>query len=89
MLDVDAELVDVLRFRRLVDQARDPGLADAPRAEVLRQALDLWRGTPLADVPGEWAERVREGWVQRRTDVVVALAQAELRLGRPTHVIGT
>jgi DNA-binding SARP family transcriptional activator len=89
VLDVDAERVDALRFRRLVDQARDPGLADAPRAEVLRQALDLWRGTPLADVPGEWAERVREGWEQRRTDVVVAWAQAELRLGRPAHVIGT
>jgi DNA-binding SARP family transcriptional activator/tetratricopeptide (TPR) repeat protein len=89
VLDVDADRVDALRFRRLVEKARDPGLADAPRAEVLRQALDLWRGTPLADVPGEWAERVREGWTQRRTDVVVAWAQAELRLGRPTHVIGT
>lgn len=89
VLDVDADRVDVVRFRGLVDKARDPGLADAARVEVLRQALDLWRGTPLADVPGEWAERVREGWIQRRTDAVVSWAQAELRLGRPTHVIST
>jgi len=89
VLDVDADRVDVLRFRGLVDRARDPALTDEKRADVLRQALDLWRGTPLADVPGEWAERVREGWVQRRTDVAVLWAQAELRLGRPSHVIGT
>ena len=89
MLETDADRVDALRFRRLVDQAREPGLADAPRADLLREALDLWRGTPLADVPGEWAARVREGWVQRRTDVVVAWAQAELRLGRPDGVIAT
>jgi DNA-binding SARP family transcriptional activator/tetratricopeptide (TPR) repeat protein len=88
-LDVDAERVDALRFRRLVDRARDPGLVDATRAEVLRKALDLWRGIPLADVPGEWAERVREGWVQRRTEVLVSWGQAELRLGRPASVIAT
>jgi DNA-binding SARP family transcriptional activator/tetratricopeptide (TPR) repeat protein len=89
LLDTDPDTVDALRFRRLLLAARDAGLADEARAATLREALDLWRGSPLADVPGDWADRVREGWERRRVDAVVAWAQAELRLGRADHVLAT
>ena len=83
LLEVDPDCVDIHRFRRLVDQARDCGSQDGQRAALLRQALNLWSGTPLADLSGEWAAQVRQGWQHQRLDVVVAWAQAELRLGRP------
>jgi len=87
VLDVDPDRVDAHRFRHLVERARDTRVADPQRVALLREALDLWRGTPLADVPGEWAARVREGWQQQRVDVVLGWTQGELRLGRPEVVI--
>lgn len=47
VLEVEPERVDLHRFRTLVDQARD---AD-DRVVLLRRALALWRGEPLAGVP--------------------------------------
>ncbi|MFI7218771.1 ATP-binding protein [Micromonospora maritima] len=53
-LVVDPQQVDVHRFAGLAEAGRaalaagDPGRAGA----LLRQALQLWRGEPLADVPG-------------------------------------
>jgi len=41
--------LDLERFRTLVAQARDAEPAQA--AELLREALALFRGTPLADAP--------------------------------------
>ncbi|MFE3191848.1 BTAD domain-containing putative transcriptional regulator [Nocardia sp. NPDC059240] len=40
--------VDAVRFEQLLDQAR--GGDDARRADSLREALELWRGTPMQDV---------------------------------------
>jgi YVTN family beta-propeller protein len=51
VLRVDPEHVDVRAFERLLDRAREAfadGEFDAA-ATVLRQALALWRGAPLAD----------------------------------------
>jgi DNA-binding SARP family transcriptional activator/tetratricopeptide (TPR) repeat protein len=85
VLDVAADSVDVLRFRRLVEHA---AAADrAPRVALLRQALDLWQGEPLAGLPGEWAERMRVGWCQQRVDAAVAWAEAELAGGNAATVI--
>jgi DNA-binding SARP family transcriptional activator/Tfp pilus assembly protein PilF len=85
-LDVDLDLVDWHRFRRLVEAARDPAAGDEQRAELLREALGLW-GDPLADLAGSWVSRVREGARQLRLDAVVAWAQVELRLGNHEPVI--
>jgi DNA-binding SARP family transcriptional activator len=87
LLDIEADQVDLHRFRRLVDQARAAG-GDAERAGLLHTALDLWRGPPLADLSGGWADRVREVWTQRQLDTVAAWARAELRLGNGTALIG-
>src|SRR4051812_87658 len=80
-LAVDPEDVDVHRFERLVREGRravDP----AETAQVLRAALDLWRGPALADVAeapfaGAQAARLEE----LRVSAVEDRAEAELTLG--------
>ncbi|MER7004533.1 BTAD domain-containing putative transcriptional regulator [Dactylosporangium sp. NPDC000555] len=48
LLRADADQLDLLRFRELVDQARD---ARPPAAlDLLDNALALWRGAPAGDV---------------------------------------
>lgn len=87
MLEVDPDQVDLHRFHRLVADARDPRLDDVKRAGLLGEALALWSGTPLADLPGEWAARTGGAWTQRRLDAAVGWAEIELRLARPSAVI--
>jgi tetratricopeptide (TPR) repeat protein len=88
LLDIDPDRVDLHRLRRLVEQARDPANEDTERLALLREALGLWRGEPLAGLAGAWAARVREAWRQLRLDAMLAWAQAELRVGDPSAVIG-
>ena len=45
---VDPEAIDARRFERLVREARP--LPARERAAALRDALELWRGTPLSDL---------------------------------------
>ncbi|MEW1699151.1 BTAD domain-containing putative transcriptional regulator [Streptomyces sp. NPDC091278] len=87
VLDIDPELVDLHRFRRLVERSADRRYDDEARVAVLAEALGLWRGEPLAGLSGAWAERVRESCHRRRLDAAVWWAQAEFRLGRPAAVI--
>jgi DNA-binding SARP family transcriptional activator/tetratricopeptide (TPR) repeat protein len=88
LLDVDPEQVDVVRFRRLVEQGRAPDRPDGARAGLLREALDLWQGEPLADLAGGWAARARAAWAQERLDTAIAWADVETRSGDPSAVIG-
>jgi DNA-binding SARP family transcriptional activator len=88
VLQLDPDQVDLHRFRRLVTAARDTTHSDADRAGLLREALDLWQGPPLADLTSQWAARMRESWSQQRLDVAVTWAQTELRLGHHDEVIG-
>jgi DNA-binding SARP family transcriptional activator/tetratricopeptide (TPR) repeat protein len=88
LLDIDRDQVDLHRFHRLVDQARAAEGDDGRRAALLREALGLWRGPPLAGLPGEWFARLRDGWRQHWLDAMVAWARAELRLGNHDAVIG-
>ena len=48
LLEAQNEQVDIGRFERLFKEARETEDA-GPRAELLRQALSLWRGTPFAE----------------------------------------
>ncbi|WP_018539307.1 AfsR/SARP family transcriptional regulator [Streptomyces sp. MspMP-M5] len=81
VLLADPGSVDVHRFRSLVTGARDA----EPRVTVsmLRQALGLWRGEALADVPGE---RVRKtlgtGLSQARLAALQELGGRLMLLGR-------
>ncbi|MGW0902296.1 SAV_2336 N-terminal domain-related protein [Streptomyces sp. NPDC002853] len=60
-LPTGPDAVDLFRFQRLHDDARDARFAgDSARARDLsRAALELWRGTPLEGVPGPAARATR------------------------------
>jgi DNA-binding SARP family transcriptional activator/tetratricopeptide (TPR) repeat protein len=56
LLDVDPDQVDLLRFRRLVDEAGR--VDDAGKArELLGEGLGLWRGDPLSGLASERLRR--------------------------------
>jgi DNA-binding SARP family transcriptional activator len=87
LLQVEPDRVDLHRFRRIVEQVRGGGLSDQQRAARLREALELWRGEPLAGLAGDWAARTRELCHNQRLSTVAAWAQAEVRVGNPHAVI--
>jgi DNA-binding SARP family transcriptional activator len=89
VLDVDPDRVDMHRFAGLVQQSRDPGRTDLDRVTLLRQAMQLWRGTPLADLPGLWVAQVRQNLVRQRLETAVAWAQAEIAVGGAAATIPT
>ncbi|MER7534613.1 BTAD domain-containing putative transcriptional regulator [Streptomyces sp. NPDC097704] len=77
-LDARPEDVDARRFERLVVEgtaAADPARA----AALLDEALGLWRGPALADLPDRDAEAAR--WEARRLDARRARLDAALALG--------
>ncbi|MEU8782112.1 AfsR/SARP family transcriptional regulator [Streptomyces sp. NPDC048637] len=78
--------VDVNRFRYLVSNAHEA----EPRTAVakLRQALGLWRGDALADVPGERVRRtLGVGLTQARVAALQELGSKLLMLGRHGELI--
>ncbi|MFJ7148009.1 BTAD domain-containing putative transcriptional regulator [Streptomyces sp. NPDC100445] len=81
-LTAAADDVDVTRFDRLTGDGLR-ALADgdpAKAAAVLDDALALWRGPALADLPDRAAEAAR--WDTRRLDALRARHTAALTLGR-------
>ncbi len=89
LLDIDPNAVDLHRFRCLVERGGQAGRTDGERVRLLREALRLWRGEPLAGLEGEWAERARHAWGQQRLDAVAMWARLELRMGNHAAIIGT
>jgi DNA-binding SARP family transcriptional activator/Flp pilus assembly protein TadD len=87
VLDVPADWVDLHRFRRLIAAARDPGRCGQECCKLLEDALGMWRGAPLGEVPGSWVERVRQGLVCQRIDAAVLLCQTLLQIGDHTRVV--
>ena len=86
-LEVDLDQVDLGRFERLVRQARDAE-PDA-RAALLRDALALWRGSPLADCEHEpWAQSEIHRLEELRLTALEERIAADLELGRPTELVG-
>jgi DNA-binding SARP family transcriptional activator len=89
LLDVDSDRVDLHRFRRLVARAREGADPPERRAALLDEAVDLWQGPALVDLPGSWAARVRDTLEQQRLDAVLLWARSELDRGCTTEVIGS
>ncbi|UUU23231.1 BTAD domain-containing putative transcriptional regulator [Streptomyces sp. DSM 40750] len=79
--------VDLFTFERLVHDARtalsrhDPATA----ATTLREALTLWRGPALADLPDRTAVAVRPETL--RTEALRIRIEADLQLGRAPDVV--
>ncbi|WP_055528093.1 AfsR/SARP family transcriptional regulator [Streptomyces alboniger] len=95
-LDASPDDVDLFRFDRLTGEGGRV-LADgdpAKAAALLDDALALWRGEALADLPGRTADAAR--WQARRHDArrarltaALALGQAEQALPELTALCGT
>lgn len=88
LLDVAPDLVDLHRFRHLVEQARGAARTQGGRALALRQACALWRGEPMGGLPGPWVTRARESWKQEYIAALVAWADCELEAGNYAAVVG-
>jgi DNA-binding SARP family transcriptional activator len=87
-LAVDPDEVDAHRFSALVHQARCWAAAGRPAAAAaaLREALDLWRGTPLADVPAPGLDPFRAYLTEQHLAAFEERIDAELALGRHAPV---
>ncbi|MFI2199672.1 BTAD domain-containing putative transcriptional regulator [Streptomyces sp. NPDC020192] len=86
-LTAPSDDVDLSRFERLTgDGLRALADADpAKAAAVLDDALALWRGPALADLPGHTAEAAR--WETRRLDALRARHAAALALGHAEQTL--
>ena len=88
MLGVDPERVDLHRFQRLVAQASEGGEAER-RSALLREALALWRGPPLAELAFEPFAHIEIARLEEmRTAAREELIEAELQLGRHSPLVG-
>jgi DNA-binding SARP family transcriptional activator/DNA-binding CsgD family transcriptional regulator len=90
LLEVDPEDVDLMCFERLLGEGREALAAHDPEraAEVLRDALNLWRGPPLADFAFEPFAQVVIGRLEElRVAALEDRIEADLELGRHADVI--
>ncbi|MFD1932956.1 BTAD domain-containing putative transcriptional regulator [Nonomuraea mangrovi] len=87
-LAVAPDAVDVCRFEHLVVQAR--AAEPAARADLLRSALALWRGTAMADIALQESDAF-DAAVARLDDLYVAAlgdrVDADIRLGRGSELL--
>ncbi|HEX9598983.1 MAG TPA: BTAD domain-containing putative transcriptional regulator [Gaiellaceae bacterium] len=87
-LAIQPEQVDLTRFRHLVATARAATEA-AERAARMREALDLWRGAPLADFEFEpFAQPEIARLKEERLAVVEERIDADLEAGRHAEIVG-
>lgn len=87
-LAIRPEQVDLTRFRQLVATARAATEA-AERAARMREALDLWRGAPLADFEFEpFAQPEIARLKEERLAVVEERIDADLEAGRHAEIVG-
>ncbi|MCE7009876.1 AfsR/SARP family transcriptional regulator [Kibdelosporangium philippinense] len=70
--------VDVKRFEALILRARTAGWREA---EMLTEALGLWRGEALADVPSDYLRQLADLWWDRRLQVLERKLELDLRAG--------
>ncbi|MEU0248342.1 BTAD domain-containing putative transcriptional regulator [Streptomyces sp. NPDC006235] len=84
--EADPEIVDVHRFRRLVEDAR---MAEAPQpaADLLLEALALWQGDALDGADTPWFNQLRETLGGELLNAELALSEVMLELGREAEVL--
>jgi DNA-binding SARP family transcriptional activator/Tfp pilus assembly protein PilF len=90
LISLDDDELDILRFRALCRQGGAAvRAADWKRtAAVLTEALALWRGTPLADIPSETLLRDAVPQLERlRLQAVEWRVDADLNLGRHADLV--
>ena len=86
-LRIDPDSIDARRFERLVREARP--LPARERAAALREALELWRGTPLSDLAyWSFAQDAIRNLEEQRVNALQMRLEAELELGQHREAIG-
>jgi DNA-binding SARP family transcriptional activator len=92
LMTVTSEQLDLLLFDELTRVAQER-IADGQHAagiDLLRVALDLWRGPALEDLgPGPFSDSARIYLEERRFGIINDRLELELRLGRDQVVIET
>jgi DNA-binding SARP family transcriptional activator/tetratricopeptide (TPR) repeat protein len=81
LLNASPQQLDVCRFRSLVASAATGG-EDERAAELLREALGLWRGPALAGLASPWLDGMRAGLEMERAAAVLDLNDIRLRQGQ-------
>jgi DNA-binding SARP family transcriptional activator len=86
-LNAEKEAVDARRFEQLVNEARS---AEADRrADLVGEALQLWRGPPLADFSYEgFAQNEAARLEELRLTAVEERIEAHLELGGAAELVG-
>ena len=88
VLDVEPGALDLDRFTALCAEAHAAS-DEARRSELLREALELWRDTPLADLSAEpFAASAIERLAQQRLEVLEQRIDVDLALGRHASLVG-
>ncbi|MEA2353448.1 MAG: eukaryotic-like serine/threonine-protein kinase [Thermoleophilaceae bacterium] len=89
-LELGSHELDVNRFRELHDEARSAAGSEPEHARaLLGEALDLWRGPPLADFAYEPFAQADIGRLEElRAAALEDRIAADLALGRHARVVG-
>jgi tetratricopeptide (TPR) repeat protein/DNA-binding SARP family transcriptional activator len=88
LLEVPGGGIDVQRFRQLVAYALDPDRNPEGRAAALAEALAVWRGPALDDVPSRYAQEAVASQLEgERLACTVALGRTLLQLGEPIRAV--
>lgn len=87
MLHLDPEELDLTRFQRLREKADTSAPQEA--SSVLREAIELWRGSPLADVAYEsFAQSEIARLEELRTSAIEQRIEMDLALGKHDQLVG-
>lgn len=90
VLEIAPDQLDLERFRALVERGRGE-LESAPdaAARTLRDALELWRGAPLADLESEsFAVEAARALDEERVAALESRIDADLAAGRHAELVG-
>ncbi|MDH6703893.1 DNA-binding SARP family transcriptional activator/tetratricopeptide (TPR) repeat protein [Kitasatospora sp. MAA19] len=83
-LRADPHLIDWHQYLDLSRQARllTENRQDHQARTVLSRAMELWRGEPLAGLPGQWARNTRTLMADQHLTTRLLRIEVDLRLGR-------
>ncbi|MEU4806173.1 BTAD domain-containing putative transcriptional regulator [Actinosynnema sp. NPDC023587] len=85
-LTTESAAIDLVRFRDLLERARDSD--DDTAAALFTEGLGLWRDDPLRDLETPWAVGVRHVLHHQRHAAEADLVDVQLRRGRHAGVLG-
>ncbi|WP_436520945.1 tetratricopeptide repeat protein [Actinoplanes sp. HUAS TT8] len=86
LLTVDPLAVDLHRFRSLMTSAREAE-SDRAAADLIAQALDLWRADPFAGLDTPWLAAMRRTLLGERFAAELDRNDVLLRLGRHSELL--